>query len=267
LDDDRTLIEIRERTFLEILDLTLVVIRRHPVPIALAAVAGGVPCWAIMSAMYREMHQDPLQNPVSLFFEFLFWILIAAPWMTSFLTIVLGELNLGHRPAVGRVLGSWLRALPKLVLYQGIVRVLLIITIILVPIIPLRLMFMNEVILLERGRWWKVFSRGSALSRSRAGEYFGQWLAQIAFGAVFAVVFRLGAETLFRVLTETEVTWEEGHWGLGIDPLTQLGMAIAVAFFGVARFFSYIDQRTRLEGWEVNRRLRAVARRLEEAGA
>ena len=31
-------------------------------------------------------------------------------------------------------------------------------------------------------------------------------------------------------------------------------------------FFTYIDQRTRLEGWEVSLRLKAVARDIEEAG-
>ena len=46
-------------------------------------------------------------------------------------------------------------------------------------------------------------------------------------------------------------------------PLIQGAVWIAVAFFGVYRFFSYIDRRIRLEGWELDLRLKAVARGME----
>jgi len=39
---------------------------------------------------------------------------------------------------------------------------------------------------------------------------------------------------------------------------------IAIAFFGVFRFLSYIDRRIRLEGWELELRLKAVGRASEE---
>ena len=48
--------------------------------------------------------------------------------------------------------------------------------------------------------------------------------------------------------------------------LFQAGVWIAVAFFGVYRFFAYIDRRIRLEGWELDLRIKAVARGLEARG-
>ena len=44
----------------------------------------------------------------------------------------------------------------------------------------------------------------------------------------------------------------------------QLGIWIVVAFFGVVRFLTYIDQRIRTEGWEVELRLRAAGLALED---
>ena len=47
MTDDQTLIQIRERSFLDLLDLTLVVLRRRPATLGLAAMAGVLPCAAI----------------------------------------------------------------------------------------------------------------------------------------------------------------------------------------------------------------------------
>jgi hypothetical protein len=254
---DRTLVRIRERSFLDVLDLALVVVRRHPVALGLAALAGIAPCAALNAWLLADPNFVLGWEPPLLLFE--------APWATSVLTLVLGDLMFGGRASPRRALRAWIRSLPVMILYQGIVRGFLILTVIFYPIVPMRLAFLDEVILLERGRWTKVLRRSSALCRDRGGEFFGQWLAQLFFGAMFALAFWLGAGTLVRELTETDVTWEQPPWSDLRGPLVQLGVWVAIAFFGVARFFSYIDQRTRLEGWEVSLRLKRVAGELEEA--
>jgi hypothetical protein len=256
LAQEQTLVLIRERSFLDVLDLTVVVARRHPVVLGLAALAGIVPC-AVLNAVLLADPEVPIGAYPAL-------LLLEAPLATAFLTLVLGDLMFGRRPAPGRMLGAWFRSLPALFFYQFCLRAILVFSVILYPIIPMRCAFLNEVILLERGRWWKVLGRSSKLCGERGGEFFGQWLAQLCFGLLFALAFWLGATTLVRSLVETEVTWEgpdrDGLRGL----VFQLGVWMAVAFFGIARFFTYIDQRTRLEGWEVNLRLKAVARELED---
>ena len=68
-----------------------------------------------------------------------------------------------------------------------------------------------------------------------------------------------GDRELGRLIGD-ELTWDQpGLSDLG-GLLFQAGVWIAIAFFGVFRFLSYIDRRIRLEGWELELRLKAVGR-------
>lgn len=272
---DRTLIQIRERSFLELLDLALVVARHRPLALGLTAALGVAP-WA---ALYAGLANRP-EFPA---FFLLALVMLAAPWATAPLTVVLGGLMFGDRPPTRRIVLTLLRALPALVLYQGLLRAVLIVIPILIPIIPSRYAFLNEVILLERskggaGARQSVDRRCGALCGDRGGELFGRWLIQVGFGVGFVLAFRWAASTAVEALvdqwTRDQSSLDEpGSWMVDrllwfIDPrawTTQLAIWITVAFFGIARFLSYIDQRIRLEGWEVELRLRAAGAALEDA--
>jgi hypothetical protein len=82
---------------------------------------------------------------------------------------------------------------------------------------------------------------------------------------VFVACFWFGTGALVSSLSTSELTWETPSWGVFHDFRFQLAVWITISFFGVARFLTYIDQRIRLEGWEVKLRLQAVARSMEEA--
>src|SRR5262249_23071915 len=140
------------------------------------------------------------------------------------------------------------------------------VTLVLYPLIPSRLAFLNEVILLERGRFLSVVKRCSTLCGNRAGDLFGQWVAQLFFGSLFVICFWMGTGAAATALTGTALTWETPGAGVLYGWRFQAAVWLAVSFFGVARFLSYIDQRIRLEGWEVKIRLQSVGRALEEAG-
>jgi hypothetical protein len=272
---DRTLIQIRERSFLELLDLAIVVVRQRPWALGMTAALGITP-WA---ALYAGLSVRP---EVPGFF-LLVLVMLAAPWATAPLTVVLGGLMFGDRPTSRRIALTLLRALPALVLYQGLLRAVLVLIPILIPIIPSRYAFLNEVILLERNRTGErarqsVDRRCGALCGDRGSELFGHWLIQIGFGIMFILAFRWAASAVVEALVD-QWTWDQssldepGSWLADrflwfIDPrawTTQLAIWITVAFFGVARFLSYIDQRIRLEGWEVELRLRAAGAALENA--
>jgi hypothetical protein len=254
---DRTLVQIRERSFLGLLDLALIVVRRRPLALGLAAAAGVAP-WAALNAWL--VATDSEINPIIL----LWLIALEAPLATAPLTVMLGGLMFGERPTVGRILLTLLRALPALLLFQGLLRGLLVLVWILSPLIPARLGFLNEVILLERGRWWSAIRRSATLCGDGGGGLFGRWLAQVVFGAMFVVAFWVASQRMWEMLTGGDLTWEEPEWASLTDPRAQIGVWIAVAFFAVARFLTYIDQRIRLEGWEVELRLRAVGAALME---
>ncbi len=108
-----------------------------------------------------------------------------APWATAPLTLVMGRLMFGQRPVPGSLSVELLRALPAIFLYQVGLRSLLVMTWVLVPLIPTRLLFLNEVILLERVRWWRVPRRCFQITEGCGAELFGQWLAVLGSGAAF----------------------------------------------------------------------------------
>jgi hypothetical protein len=60
-------------------------------------------------------------------------------------------------------------------------------------------------------------------------------------------------------LPEFPTVSELGGWQF------QLPIWLVVAFFAIVRFLAYIDQRIRLEGWEIELRLREVGEALEES--
>lgn len=253
---ERTLVQIRERNYLEILDLALVVIRHRPLTIGATAALGIAP-WALLNAMIMaEVEQMRTLGH-------LWAILLEAPFATAPLTIVLGTLMFGGRPRPLRVIGTLLRQLIPMLVYQYVFRSLLLVSIVLSWLIPARLTFMNEVILLERGKWRRAWPRSSDLCRDRGGEMIGQWFAQLFFGGMFVLAFWFAMGQVNDIVGG-ELTWGPSDWEEGIEGWAVVGIWIAVSFFTVARFMNYVDQRIRLEGWEVELRLKAVGRAMRE---
>ncbi len=254
---ERTLVQIRERSYLEVLDLALVVVRQWPLTLGLAAFVGIAP----FAALNEWLLSDP-EVPVWLL---VYLLVLEAPWATAPLTVVLGGLMFGDRPTMGRVVRTLARSFPSMFLFQFLARAFFMFAFFLYFVVPARLAFLDEVILLERGKWWSAARRSAALCGTRGGELFGQWLAQLVFGGWFVLCFWLGTGQLVQALTRTEMTWDMPGWSDLRGIWAHLGIWLAIAFFGVARFLSYIDQRIRQEGWEVELRLREVGRSLEDS--
>lgn len=252
---DRTLVQIRERTFLDLLDLTLVVVRQRPVALGLAALAGAAPFAALNAWLIHDARMAAGLLP--------FLVALEAPWATAPLTVVLGGLMFGRTPGAGPVLQTLVRSFFPMFVFQFLLRALILATSFLYVLYPTRLAFLNEVILLERPRWWSAFRRTSTLCERRGGELFGQWLASLVFGGLFVLAFWAGSGTLLKALVDTDLTWAP-RWSDLLGARFHLALWVAIEFFGAARFFTYIDQRIRLEGWEVSLRLRSVGRGLED---
>ncbi len=256
---DRTLVQIRERSFLDLLDLALVVVRRWPLSLALAALAGALPFaafnfWVAQQPDFETAYVEQILLP---------WL--EGPLATAPLTVVLGGLMFGERPTLRRVARTLAASFFPLLLYQVLIRGALMATVVLYPLIPSRLVFLDEVILLERGQWGKVIGRSATLCGQQGAELFSRWMAQVFFGAVFVLCFWGGSGALVHALADSKVTWDKPVWADLYGFRFQFSLWLTIAFFGVARFLTYIDQRIRLEGWEVELRLRAVGRALEEA--
>lgn len=284
LDEHR--IAIRERGYLEVLDLALRVIAGYAGPLAVALLVGILP-FALLNAwllphvvppvLESEVPEDAPQV-VQLLWNapkgYLWWMLVFAVWemplATAPATLLLGQSLFSERLEAGRVWRSFLAALPQLLVYQVLLRGLLVLPGLL--ILPVFLWFipfsfwayLNEIILLERNPMRAGRSRGvttgtrkTALHAGMAGDLFGRWLLSmltgtLLFASLFASLWILGG-ILFNswtaeVLTFT-VYWPAAMWTV-------------IALFAVVRFLGYLDLRIRREGWEVELLMRAEEARL-----
>jgi hypothetical protein len=165
----------------------------------------------------------------------------------------------GQKPTVFKVLGSLFRATVPLILVHGIFRIIMFFW------IPTRLAFANEVILLERGKWWKIVERGGDLSSGRGSELFALSLLQVVLTGLFTIFFYVGTSRIGQAIMAEDLTWDVPGETTFPNWRMQLPIWIVVAFFAVTRFLAYIDQRIRLEGWEVELRLREVGEAMEES--
>ncbi len=92
---ERTLVQIRERSLVDLLDLALVVVRRRPGTLGLAALAGIAPFAALNAWLFAAIPDLAPVVPLTL------WML-EAPFATAPLTVVLGGLMFGQRPTAGQ---------------------------------------------------------------------------------------------------------------------------------------------------------------------
>ena len=253
---DRTLVRIRERSFPDLLDLAVVVTRHRFRVIAPAAIAGIAP-FALLNAWIASHPNSEL---------LLLWLIpLEAPWATAPITLVMAGLMFGENISPWRIALRILKALPTLLFYQFFLRGIFVFVFILSPLIPARMAFMNEVILLERDRWYKGFKRVGTLCERRGGDLFGQFLSLSLASAVFIGCFYAGSGTILTVLFDVESTWDLAESSDLAGWRVQVPLWISIAFAAVVRFFSYIDQRIRIEGWEVELRLKLAGQAIEEA--
>jgi hypothetical protein len=252
---DQTLIAVRERSYLELLDIALLVVRHRPRSLAVAAMAGIAPFAALNFWLLSDPDVPRMAWPLLLFFE--------SPWATAPLTLILGGLMFGQEPGAGTIARRLAVSTPSLILAHVLVRGLLLLTVVFALLVPARFWFASEVILLEQVRGFHALGRCLDLSRARSGEFFGRWVGMIVLGLTFAVCFWVGTGAGISALFAAELTWDRPVLADFGGIRFQFGVWLAIAFFAVARFFVYIDQRIRSEGWELRLRLNAAARELE----
>jgi len=249
---DRTLISIRERRQIDLFDLALVVIRRRPWPLASAALCGMIP-FLVLNAWLFPLFGTAGPG-ISLF---LWWI--EAPMASAPLTLVLGSLMFG-RMAPPRVVARQLAAsFGTLAMTHGLLRF--------VPVywLPPRLVFGNEVVLLERAGWLTLWKRGGNLAGGREGDLVILSIAQFGATLIFATLGYVGLGRLLQSVTAEKLTWDLPEATILTTLAFQIPIWVGVAYFTVVRFLTYIDQRIRLEGWEVELRVRTAGEALAEA--
>lgn len=252
---DRHRIAIRERSYVDILDLALLVIRQSAWPLL------GVICLDVLPMMglnhwllsgYLEERFDA-DMPGQYVVLMTLLILFEAPLATAPVTLYLGRALFTERPRLRVILRDLFESLPQLVLYQILLR-------------PFCLfwVYLNEVILLDRnpirrkspqGR--STYSRAKTVHRGEGGDLFGRSILSFAVGLLLVAAIWCSFGILHTMLTgQTE--WPPAMYTLYL-PLT---LWIVLSYFAVVRYLSYLDLRIRREGWELELAMRAERARL-----
>ena len=294
---DKTFIAIRQRNIVEIADLSLHVIRDHLVPLAGLLAVGALPFFLFNWLAVGWLVQDTFQFEASdVLFVWVMSLVVSsqAQLGTVFVTAYLGQALFQGRPSVKDILISSLRAIPKLIVIHGFVRLVIPSMVLLALMRPgfedpdgfawlvilfsavtgIGLMirgsrpFATEMLVLEKTPLSKskddqnaidYGTRSSSLHNAASGEVFGRSILMAFLAVPLSFIFFVGILLIDQSLN------------LHIDNQTSLLMHywpaalwIVAGMMAVIRFLSYIDIRIRQEGWAVELRVRAEAMRLAQ---
>jgi hypothetical protein len=279
---DKTNIVIRQRSYLDIMDLALRVIRAHAGPLLVALLAGIVPLALLNAWLLADLADaDPeIGFPIRYMLLMLVLVTWEMPLAAAPATVFLGESLFDRRPSWRTILAHLRDSAPQLLVYQVVFRGLLLPAILFGPaevctlgVFALFLHwpylfiwrpYANEVILLERNPMRRT--RGAAttsvrrirmLHAAQGGDLLARWMGALAVGTIlFASVW--GSIWFQRTMLLGRLEWSQEMFTY----FYQAALWIVVGFFTVVRFLSYLDLRIRREGWEVELAMRAEQARL-----
>lgn len=263
---DKTRIVIRERSYLDILDLALHVIRMHPWGTLLSFAAGALPLallnYWLLSGMLAEIDFD-IDSPVDYITYLLLLMVWEIPLAAAPLTLYLGQVLFMEKASVARLVRELTGSLPQLVLVNVLLRGMLMT--LFLPLLAAYFFwpFATEVILLERNPLRRrhpqaatAMGRAFGMHKALLGEVIARWMGAVVIGIPLALVLWLTVMYVqggFAVPELGAVTYSF---------CLPLSLWILLGYFTIVRFLSYLDVRIRTEGWEVELLVRAEAVRL-----
>ncbi len=285
---DQNRIVIRERNYLDIMDLALRVIRVYAWPLAVAFACGAVPAACLNAWLLADWaeYDFELGFPATYLWYMFLMIVLEMPLVTAPVTLYLGEALFTERPRPGEIARKLWRSLPQLLFFQLFLRSLLVplafcwlllsgsyepfvgvvsfFVLMVWSLFHLAWPYLGEVVLLERNPMRRRTPEQMTTNRRRrllhsgyTGELFARWMGALGVGALLAASFWLTFWAAGGMLLNE---WE---WsGTPYTVCLPLSMWLVIGYFSVVRFLGYLDLRIRREGWEVELMMRAEQARL-----
>jgi hypothetical protein len=257
---DQNRIVIRQRSFLDVMDLALRVIRAYAWPLIVAFACGVFPAMCFNAWLLADFATFDLElGYMPYMWLMLLLVIWEMPLATALLTLYLGQALFTTRPRTGDIGRGFARALPQMLWYQLVLRALFL-PLVVTWFFPFAAWsFLSEVILLERTPMRRkrrgqltTTRRRQALHIGYVSELFARWLVSMAVGSLLFLSFWLSLWLAGGMLL--------GEWareGPTITLCYPLALWLVVGYFTVVRFLGYLDLRIRREGWEVELLLRA----------
>jgi hypothetical protein len=249
----------RDRSVSDVLDLALRFLAVHGRRYAKAGLASLVPLAAVCVAA------GMLLGPVAA------WT-VAAPLATVAeipFTVLASRLVFQENVRTADVLRDALRETPRVLFARGLALVLVFFGLVffLIPGVWLSVisLFTIEVMLLERS------GLGAAIGRSL--RIAGSGVSEALLGTIVTWLLPIGA-ALFADVTGRAVIGEvlqfrppRPVWSSGWSTLAAIGLFAQVPYVATARFFLYLNIRTRAEGWDIQTRFAGLSARMERQHA
>jgi len=290
---DETRVTIRERSWLEILDLALRLCAEYWRPLSVTFLLGALPLaiandLLVFRLVDFELDEDPYFEYAKFLLVISVLVFLQAPLASVFVTSLLGRIMFHESPDLPKLIKEVLTMAPRWIVSQGILRGSLL-SLLLMAAIPayndanksifylllaalatnaalLRSVrpFLNEVILLERPTRRSGLRDSVSLSQRMRKLHLvdtGDLIVRFIGSVLVAIVLSL---VVVQVLWFVSWVVDGGmDWGpFMIRVCAPASMWFAAAFFSVVRFLEYLDRRTRNEGWSVSLQLRAESQRM-----
>lgn len=246
---------LRDRATLDVLDLALRFLARHRVPFAKVGLVVLVPGIALTWAVGVAFGWAP-----GWLVAIVLGLVAQAPF-TELGSRLVFERNVRVRDVLRRSSAQ----LPRVLFVRGVQLAAIVVAglFFVVPglFVAALLFFVGEVVLLERVPFGASLSRLQRLAGGGIGEAALGFLllSSLHVGCIF-----MGDICGRAVLTDL-LSWTAPAplWEHGGSLLAVIGFWLFLPFAALARFFLYLNVRTRAEGWDIQTRFAAIARRVE----
>jgi len=258
---DQHRILIRHRSYGEVLDLSLRLIRAYAGPLALALAAGATPFFLFNAWLLADLAQRDFVFgiPTAYMLAVAALVFLETPLATAPALLYLGQAVFTTRPSYPHIARQLAGSLGQLLLYQLLLRPLM-----------LTQPYINQVILLERNPLRSKPQQPKSTYARSVELHRGEGLDALIIGIV---TFGLGAALLgsawgmlFLLRSLLLGDWDALIGKTLARPMFttyfQLLLWTTVGFTTVVRFLSYLNLRIRREGWDVELLLRAEHARL-----
>jgi len=255
LDVVRARVAFRDRPFADVLDLALRFCAVHGLRYAQVAGATTLPLLLLtLGAAY-------LAGPVV---GWLVAIPLAIAAQLPF-TVLASRLVFQDDVAVKGVLKTTLREAPRAMFLHVLTLGATVASAIIVlgPVVfAVMFLFASEVMLLERASVGTALGRSRRVAGSSIGDALLALLALLLIPACTVVLAEVGGRALMTELLEIKPPpslFAEG-WSI----LAFVGFFWLVPYVATARFFVYLNVRTRTEGWDIQTKFAAIAARAQQ---
>ena len=253
MDLMRARVALRERPLLDVLDLSVRFCAENAAPYAKVSVAILVPAFALSWAAAAAGGW------------WLGWTaaLALAAFADAPFVALASRLVFEDKVRAREALRASWRVLPAL-FGARMLQTLAVVTSLVLLVLPWLyvgavLLFCVEVVVLERATVRGAISRAQAIASSRFGTALGAMVVLLAVRVLITLVADVaGREAIgeiFEFRAPPSAAETGGSW------LALLGWWSTVPILATARFFTYLDVRTRSEGWDIQTRFAAIATR------